>query len=294
MKPQITLSIVIPVYNEGAGILETVRAVQALIKTQGIHGEVIVVDDGSTDDTPKYVAESGARVVTHPKNRGYGAALKSGIRHALFEWIAIIDADLTYPVEELPKLLARASGFDMVVGARQGRFYHGSPIKRALRIFFKFLVEFATGQKITDINSGYRVFKKSDVTEYFDFISNGFSFTTSITLLYCLNNKWVDYVPVSYHKRAGKSHVKLIRDGLRAFQFIVTAMLTYNPIKAFLLLLVTYGIGVLGLILGQILAPNWPFFTLVLAWTGASILVGLGFLAITVQMTNFTSKSRPH
>ncbi|MEP7146054.1 MAG: glycosyltransferase family 2 protein [bacterium] len=229
-------SIIIPAYNEGSVISETVSEIQKVLKMNNIEdGEIIIVDDGSSDGTSGLSRESGAITITHPHNIGYGRSLKDGIVAASHDTIVITDADGTYPLEMIPVLLNEYDkGFDMVVGARQGKNYDESFKKKILRLVLKKLVEFTAGRKIPDINSGLRVFSKKEVIPYFSKLCNTFSFTTSLTLAYMMNGKFVRYIPIDYKKREGKTKVRLFRDSMRTLQFIIEAILFYNPIKIFM------------------------------------------------------------
>ena len=163
------ISVIIPAYNEENAIENTVRnAFLALNQSEFQPAEVIVVDDGSTDNTSKEAEKAGAKVMQHPHNIGYGRSLKDGIRAATYDTIVILDGDGTYPVEEIPNIVRRYhSGFDMVVGERRGKHYHESLLKKGLRLILQALVEFTSGRKIPDINSGLRVFSKATVVPYF-------------------------------------------------------------------------------------------------------------------------------
>ena len=163
---------------------------------------------------PARAAAAGATVVQHPQNRGYGRSLKSGIEQARYDLIAITDADGTYPAERLPELIGLSDRFHMVVGARTGQYHRGTWIKRTGRFFFRLLSEFAAGQKIPDINSGMRVFRRSDMLPFFPLICSGFSFTTTATLVYLLNDLCVHHVPIDYQCRRGQSKVNHFRDTL--------------------------------------------------------------------------------
>lgn len=278
------ISIVIPAFNEGESVRSTVDTVRAAMANHNISGEILVVDDGSSDDTAAIIGSTGARLIRHPRNLGYGASLKSGIRAAKNEWIVITDADLTYPIDQLPDLLKKVPDFDMVVGARQGIFYHGGLYKRVLRMIFKFLVEFATSYEIPDINSGFRAFRKSLVSEWVGLLTPGFSFTTTLTLLHFLSGRKVEYVKVSYSKRAGKSHVRLIRDAFRSLQFIFEAILAFNPIKAFLLLAIVYVAGAI-ILLGSLGFISFPWaIALTFVWSTIIALIGLSFTAAAIQL----------
>jgi glycosyltransferase involved in cell wall biosynthesis len=232
------ISIVIPAYNEETVIADTIKRCKAVIAQIGTaDSEVIVVDDCSKDNTKQLAIDAGAIVISHPHNAGYGRSLKDGIRKAKNDTIIITDADGTYPIERMPDLLNEYKiGFDMVVGARQGKNYDESFKKKILRIILKNMVQFTAGRKIDDINSGLRIFSRSTILKYFDTLCDTFSFTTSVTLAYMMTGKFVKYIPIEYHLRVGKTKVKLFKDTLRTLQYIVEAILYYNPIKIFLVL----------------------------------------------------------
>lgn len=227
-------TVVIPALNEGAAVAQIVRRVRETMESTGEPFEIIVVDDGSTDNTAQEARNAGATVLQHPLNAGYGAGLKSGIARAQFDRIIITDADGTYPIERIPDLMAESNRFDMVVGARTGRYYRESIFKEPARLIFGALCSWVTGTRIPDVNSGLRVFRTSLARQYFHVISQGFSFTTTITLAALSNGYFVKYVPIEYHRRVGKSKVKLLRDIPRTTQIILQAIVYYNPIKLFL------------------------------------------------------------
>ena len=230
------ISVIIPAYNEENAIEKTIVEIKKVLKDNQIYkgSEIIVVDDGSSDKTGLIAKKSGAIVINNPTNMGYGFSLKRGINAAKNETIVITDADLTYPFEEVPKLLQKKSeGFDLVVGARTGKYYRQSVFKSIFRRILKFLVEFVSGKKIKDINSGLRVFDKSLVTKYFPRLCDTFSFTTSQTLAYFMNNHFVTYVDIPYNKREGKSKIKIIRDSFRSLKYILESCVYYNPLKIF-------------------------------------------------------------
>ncbi|MCB9917079.1 MAG: glycosyltransferase family 2 protein [Planctomycetes bacterium] len=278
------LSVVIPAYNEAGAIREVVLRLREVLVEAAIEFEVLVVVDGATDATADEAREAGATVVEHPQNSGYGRSLKTGILAAKHDLIAITDADGTYPVERIPELARLAERYSMVVGARTGAFYQGSMIKRMGRFVFRHLSQFAAGQKIPDINSGLRVFRRQDIVPFFPVISAGFSFTTTSTLVYLLNDLFVHYVPIDYHRRAGTSKVRHLRDALRALQIIVEAIVRCNPIKIFLLLAFPFLLAGVGLTIWGLVASNW---TIVLggvvSWSASGVLLGLGFLAVAVM-----------
>jgi glycosyltransferase involved in cell wall biosynthesis len=232
------VSVVIPAYDEENGIELTIHSLHGVFKKSGFENyEVIVVDDGSSDSTGARARQAGARVVTHPHNVGYGRSLKDGIAAARHDVVVIADADGTYPVDRIPDLLQQyVQGFDMVVGQRTGNHYRESAIKAPLRRILKFLVEYTAGRKVPDINSGLRVFSRKSVQPYFQHLCDTFSFTTSLTLAYMLTGKFVTYVPIGYHERIGRTKVRLFRESLRTLQYIVQAIIYYNPLKIFLMM----------------------------------------------------------
>ncbi len=230
------LSFVIPALNEEDGIRAVIEDIKKEMSLSSWETEIVVVDDGSTDNTAVNVEKAGAKIVKNPTNIGYGASLKKGINKASNETIVIIDADGTYPLKSIHEMLPFIEKYDMVVGARSGKYYKETFIKFPLRIIFKYLVEFTCRKKVQDINSGFRIFRKSTAKTFFKDISDGFSFTTSITLGYLLSNYSIKYVTTDYYKRKGKSKIKLFRDSLGALQIITSTILYYNPLKIFVVL----------------------------------------------------------
>ena len=229
------ISVIIPAKDEEESIAATIQEIQRSLEE--IEHEIIIVNDDSQDGTAERALSAGVKVISHPHNLGYGASLKTGIRAAKYDTIVITDADGTYPNEQIPALLKEYDkGFDMVVGARTGQNYFESALKAPLRLILKFMVEYTAGRKVPDVNSGLRVFSKQKAIPFFSHLSNTFSFTTSITLAYMMNSLFVKYIPIPYHKRSGKTKVRLLRDALRTLQYINEAATYYNPLKIFLLI----------------------------------------------------------
>jgi glycosyltransferase involved in cell wall biosynthesis len=276
------ISVVVPAFNEGNAIQETVKNLRHILESSNLTPyEIIVVDDGSEDATKEIAIESGAVVVKHPHNLGYGAALKTGILKSQYDTIVITDSDGTYPVSQIPLLYEKYSeGFDMVVGARQGVVYKGTYIKWPLRILLRFLVEWTAGRKIPDINSGLRIFSKKTIASYFSRLCDTFSFTTSATLAYMMTGRFVTYIPISYAERIGSSHVKLWRDSLRTLQFIVQAVTYYNPLKIFILLASVCMAGALiSLLIGLVFHIATGFIMSAMLIASSVLVFGLGLLA---------------
>lgn len=282
-------SVIVPAFNEEGGITVVIEGIQtALQKSDYFDFEIIIVDDGSTDQTGELAEKAGARVIRNVHNMGYGFSLKQGIHNAKNDTIVIVDADGTYPVEMIPTLLKKyQEGFDLVVGQRTGRHYRESLIKSPLRFILKWLVEFTVGRSVPDVNSGLRVFSKKFVTTLFPRLSNKFSFTTSQTLAYMLHMKFVHYIPIDYAARIGKTKVRLFFDSLGALQMIVSAIIYFNPLKLYLILcLATAFIGISAISAGL----YWNVFgaTLlgILAFLLMIVIASLGLLAESICLQN--------
>ena len=215
--------------------------------------------------------------------------------------MVITDADGTYPIERLPDFYSEfRKGYDMVVGARQGKNLDAHFLKKMLRKVLKILGEFTSGSKIDDINSGFRIFSKKTIMPFFPHLSDAFSFTTSLTLCYRLTHKSVLFLPMDYHQRIGTGKVHLVRDILRTLQYVVEIILYYNPIKLFLCFAVMFFLlgGAVGVsaTLPLWTAVRFPFSTLSLYW-GAAFLWMFSFLLmvfglLSVQLRQIAHGSR--
>lgn len=279
------VSIVIPALNESQSILSTITACSDAICALSINFEIVIVDDGSTDGTGEIAKEAGVTLVCHPCNGGYGHALKSGILAASYDTIIITDADGTYPISDIPKLLQEYNkGFDMVVGARTGIHYKQSYFKSALRGILKFLVEWSSGRKIADINSGFRVFSRRECLKHYQHLCDSFSFTTSITLAYMMSGKFVSYIAIDYYPRVGASHVRLLRDSLRTLSYILKQLLYFDPLKIFILFACVWGVfGIAAFCFSAIFGVNIGYFLGILSFFGVFALFGMGLLAEQIR-----------
>ncbi len=229
------ISIIIPAYNEEKAIELTIKEIQKkLNKSKYKNYEIIVVNDGSNDDTKNIALKNKVKVIDNVENMGYGYSLKKGIDNAKYETIVIIDADNTYPFNYIFDLLEKKEqGYDLVVASRTGKYYKESLMKIFLRKILKSTVEYVSKRKIKDINSGFRVFDKTTVKKYYNKLCNTFSFTTTQTLAYAMNSLTICYVDIDYRKRIGKSKIKLIRDSFISLQYIISSCIYYNPLKVF-------------------------------------------------------------
>lgn len=231
------VSIVVPCYNEENSVRSTLDELTRAMEG-GTPYEIIFVNDGSSDRTGEILATfegiPNVRTIAHEANRGYGAALKTGIRNARARLIAITDADGTYPNDQLPDLVARCADRDMVVGARTGQLVIYSKLRAFPKYFLKKWVSYLARQKVPDINSGMRVFRKDLAESFFGILPNSFSFTITITLASLTTYRNVEFVPINYAPREGKSKIKPIRDTLRFMKIILRTGVYFAPVRAFL------------------------------------------------------------
>jgi glycosyltransferase involved in cell wall biosynthesis len=253
-------SIIIPANNEEAGIASVLERILSVMNRNNINYELLVVDDGSTDRTAELVRESGVGLIQHSSNRGYGAALKTGISRANYNAILITDADGTYPNEQILDLIRvyKEGNFDMVVGARTGENVSVPVIRKPAKWIISKLANYLIGLKIPDLNSGLRVMRKETLEKFMQILPDGFSFTTTITLAMLTSNHSVKYIPIDYFSRKGKSKIRPIYDTLNFMQLIIRTVLCFNPLKIFVplsLILVMFAFIVLvgsWLLLGRV------------------------------------------
>lgn len=234
------VSIVMPAKNESGGL----RLVIPGLQRHCPGAEIIVVDDGSTDDTAALSRELGATVVSHPYSKGNGAAIKTGARNATREILVFMDSDGQHKPEDVPRLLARlGEGFDMVVGARSYASQAGAH-RAAANGLYNFLASWMVEQKVEDLTSGFRAVKASLFRQFLYLLPNGFSYPTTITMSFFRAGYSVAYEPIEAPKRIGKSHIRLVRDGVRFFLIIFKIGTLYSPLKLFIpISLAFFGLG---------------------------------------------------
>ncbi|MCX6350091.1 MAG: glycosyltransferase family 2 protein [Candidatus Aureabacteria bacterium] len=279
-----TVSVIIPAYNEEAGIGRVVDQVLSILKGTGWKHEVIVVNDGSTDRTGAVLKTQPVEIIEHDVNRGYGASLKNGISRAAFDYILIMDADGTYPEGAIPALLQEAEKYDMVVGARTGTTVAIPPHRRFPKWCLKKLADYLTGMKIPDLNSGLRVFTKASALKFLNLLPSGFSFTTTITVALLSNNYRVHYVPIDYHKRKGKSKFRPFQDTFNLFGLIVRTSLYFNPLKIFLpLSACLFLLAVLILFYSKFFTPKVMDITVIVVLMASLQILALGLIADLVD-----------
>jgi glycosyltransferase involved in cell wall biosynthesis len=227
------VSVVIPAFNEELAVRATIVELRETFARTDIEAEIIVVDDGSRDRTAREAKSAGARVIQHRSNRGYGASLKTGIMAASYDIIAITDADGTYPAEFLPQILEELENADMVVGSRTGADVNIPLSRKPAKWFLRVMANYVANERIPDLNSGLRVFRRDVAMQYFAILSDQFSFTTTITLAMLCDKYAVRYVPIDYRKRQGKSKIMPWDAGSFAVLIMRVAML-FRPLRVFL------------------------------------------------------------
>lgn len=274
-------SIIIPTYNEREGISQVIESLQSLKKRHGNRWEIIIVDDGSTDGTSEMIRNTPEIVlIQHPFNRGYGAALKTGIRHATYNTLVISDADGTYPIQDIPRLLTPLSKCEMVVGARGNNDANIPLVRRPAKWVLNKLANYLTGITIPDLNSGLRAMKKEVVMKFIHLLPDGFSFTTTITLAMLTNDYAVEFIPIDYQKRSGRSKIRPIRDTLNFVQLIIRTVLYFDPLKIFLPISAFFFVASIAvLILSYLFTPKIMDITTVILFISGVQILAIGMIA---------------
>lgn len=230
------LSIIVPVYNEEKNIYTFLNNLKNLNFVN--EKEIIIVNDASTDKTIEILNKiEDLKIINNLSNKGYGFSLKRGIKEAKYDTIVIIDGDNTYNIEDISRLYYEYNkGYDLVVGKRVGPNLNSGFFKSILRKILKLIVSFAAEGDVKDPNSGLRIFSKKECIKYFDKLSNRFSFTTSQSIIYFLNQKFVKYIDIDYNIRLGVTKVKLFKDSLKTLFYIIKSINSFNPLKLFILI----------------------------------------------------------
>ncbi|WP_374325638.1 glycosyltransferase family 2 protein [Aquipseudomonas alcaligenes] len=224
-----TISIILPAKNESAAIGATVAG----IRQHYPDAEVIVVNDGSTDNTAEVSEAAGAKVVHHPYSKGNGAAIKTGARAASGEIIVFMDADGQHDSADIPRLLELLEqGHDMVVGARQ-KGSQASMGRGLANGLYNRLASWMTGHRVDDLTSGFRAVRANKFREFLYLLPNGFSYPTTSTMAFFRAGYSVAYVPIHAAKRIGKSHIRLLHDGARFLLIIFKIGTLFSPLKIF-------------------------------------------------------------
>ncbi len=227
-KSDSKVSVIIPAYNEGKGIFTIIKK----LKTLYPDFEILVIDDGSTDNTADEARRAGAIVFSHPYNIGNGAAIKRGLGYASSNIVVLMDADGQHRPEDVKNLLKYIDKYDMVVGSRKGQ--RSSFIRRIGNWIYNRLASYICQFTVEDLTSGFRVLKKEQVLPFLYLFPSRFSYPTTITMAFLRNGLSIKYVPISLGKRRSKSKINIFRDGMRFFIIIVKIATLYSPLRIFL------------------------------------------------------------
>jgi glycosyltransferase involved in cell wall biosynthesis len=261
------VSIVIPAFNEEQGL----GAVLDGLRSSFPDAEILVVDDGSTDATATVASARGVRVIRHEQNRGYGASLKSGTRHATKEFVLFCDADGQHTPTDVGRLIAVAGQYDMVVGAR-GADSHQPLSRRPGKLVLRWFANLLAGIKIPDLNSGLRLFHRETLLRYLHLMPEGFSFSTTSTFAMLKSNRRVAWLPITVKRRVGTSTVRQLRHGPQTLMLLLRISVLFEPLKVFSAVAgILFGLAVCSLIADVLLFTNLADTTVLLSLSGLII-----------------------
>ena len=252
--------------------------------------EIIVVNDGSTDNTQQVCKDAGVVVITHPYSKGNGAAVKSGARAAKGDYIVFMDGDGQHSSADVSRLLAKIDeGYDLVIGARSGRDAQASVARWSANAVYNGFASWMVDRKIDDLTSGFRCVHRRKFLSFLYLLPNGFSYPTTSTMAFFRAGYSVGFVPITVSKRLGKSHISPMKDGVRFLLIIFKVGTLYSPLKVYFpAAVITSGLGILNYVL-TIMSTGYRFTngTSLLVLTGAIMfLIGL----LSEQLTNLQFK----
>ncbi len=229
IKMETSVSIILPAKNEGESLNKLLPRIRACCP----EAEILVVNDGSEDDTIEICNSHAVKVISHPYSKGNGAAIKAGARTATGDILVFMDADGQHSPEDIKKFLAEIdNGNDMVIGARNKKSQTSFP-RYIANLFYNKLASYMSGHKILDLTSGFRAVKANMFKNFLYLLPNGFSYPTTITMAFFRSGYSIKYVPISCEKRTGTSHIKLVKDGIRFLLIIFRITALYSPLKIF-------------------------------------------------------------
>ena len=241
------ISVVIPAYNEELAIGDDLKSIQGALTGAGLDYEIIVVDDASTDRTAEIVRGfPDVRLITHPYNRGEGAARTTGLRASRGDIVVTTDADGTYPNQDMPRLLAALEGYDMVIGARKKEAGTMRWLRTPAKTFIRLLASYLTATRIPDLNSGLRALRKGPALRFLNILPATHSWVSTITIAFLSDGYTVKFVPIDYYTRKGKSKFHPLKDTYNYLTLVVRSVMYFNPLKVFLP--VTLALALTGLI----------------------------------------------
>lgn len=280
------ISIIIPVYNEEKTIKKIITDVKTVISENNLNAEIIVVDDGSKDKSVEIISKiEVVNFIRNPYNLGYGASIKKGIKNAKGDIILTIDGDDQHNPQDIPRLLESMGDFDMVVGARQNKIIDQAIFRRTGRIILSIITYFLIGQRIPDLNSGFRAFKKEIALKFFNLLPKRFSLTTTITICALTNEYTIKYIPIKYLYSKSRSSIRPIKDFTNFLALIVRLVVYFKPFRVFVFPSITLFLaGFIFLLYEIIYEGNVAEFPIILITSGL-ILGSIGLLADLIVKT---------
>ena len=286
----VDISVVLPVFNESGHIGKEVARICDSLDASNYTYEIVMVDDGSTDESPKELARlvgEHVRLITLAQNRGAGHARRVGTRAARGEVVVWTDADMTYPNDQIPWLVDGLDGFDHVVGARTSEEGTHKAFRVPAKWFIRKLACYLSRTKIPDLNSGFRAFNRQASLPHLHLLPNGFSCVTTLTLAFLTNGLTVRWVPIEYRPREGESKFHWRRDTMRYLLQVVRMIMSFNPLRVFM----PVGLAMLGVAVGKgiydVIDHHWRLTanTILISFTSLQILA-IGLLADLVVRVN--------
>ncbi|HHX44925.1 MAG TPA: glycosyltransferase family 2 protein [Chloroflexi bacterium] len=257
---EIVVSVVIPTYNEEEAIGVVLDDVTRACETLECGWEILVINDGSTDRTCA-ICETypHVRIVSHRRNLGNGAARTTGIKSAKGQYVVMIDADATYPADEIPRLVKELESCDMVIGAREREMGTLKWLRSAAKEFIRALASYLTETRIPDLNSGLRAMKRDLVPQFFGILPTTHSWVSTITMAFLSSGYEVRWVPIAYYKRIGRSTFDPIGDTYNYISLVIRTMMYFNPLRMFLpVIMALFAVGV-GKMIYDIFTYNFHF-----------------------------------
>ena len=291
----IDVSIILPVYNEAAHLEQEVDRVRAAMDASPYSYEIIVVDDGSSDNSAEVAARiPNIRFLHFLQNRGSGSARKAGTHAAKGRVTVWTDVDMTYPNDMIPQLVKELDGYDQVVGARTTEEGTAKALRVPAKWLIRKLASFLTSTKIPDLNSGFRAFRTDIARQYLNQLPVGFSCVTTITMTFLANGYSVKYVPIEYAKRAGESKFHWYKDTRRYATQVVRMILSYNPLRIFMPVgLTLFAIGFVKLLV-DVIGKDFrvPVNTLLILFAAFQV-IAIGLLADLVTRATRARDEKP-
>ena len=282
-----TLSIVIPAKNEAATIGTVVSRIVSLHSA----AEIVVVDDGSTDETAEMARASGAEVVSQPYSKGNGAAIKRGALAATGKTIVFLDGDGQHDPDDIERLLAKVEeGYDLVVGSRSGLNNQASVARWTANSFYNRFASWMVGQRIADLTSGFRAVNRRKFLSFHYLLPNKFSYPTTSTMAFYRAGYSVAFEPIKVARREGKSHINLMSDGLRFLLIIFKIGTLYSPLKVYFpFAAVTAGLGFVNYFATVFITDSWRFTNMSALLISSGVIIFLLGL-LSEQLTNLQYK----